>query len=304
MRTTLSVALGLAVIWAWGVAEKADAQVRSSTTSRSGLFGTRTVGGTLSAGTRTIGAGTGRTGQAVAGATTQGSASPLGTTSGQLSPSARFVRGARQPGEFVGAGSEDLAGFIGAVQAGATQTGRAAVATLGSQARGTRTSTQGRSTTGRSTSGRAAATELRTPVQMDFEFPARSTATAAAAIQTRLNQILAAETLPAIRVELSGETARLSGMVATARERQLAERLVLLEPGIWEVSNELIVAESAAPRDRGTAGPSAPPAGPPSPAGVARPEAQNPSVEEQGLPPSAPATPDASAVPAPLPVAP
>lgn len=254
MRTTLSVALGLAVIWAWGVAEKADAQVRSSTTSRSGLFGTRTVGGTLSAGTRTIGAGTGRTGQTVAGTTTQGSASPLGTTSGQLSPAARFVRGARQPGEFVGAGSEDLAGFIGAVQAGAAQTGRTGLGTLGSQARSTRTSTQGRST-----SGRAGATELRTPVQMDFEFPARSTTTAAAAIQTRLNQILAAETLPGIRVELSGETARLSGVVATARERQLAERLVLLEPGIWAVSNELIVAESAGPSDRGTAGPSAPP---------------------------------------------
>jgi len=47
-----------------------------------------------------------------------------------------------------------------------------------------------------------------------------------------------------IRVTVVGETAILRGRVASSRDRELAENLVRLEPGIWEVRNELVVEES------------------------------------------------------------
>jgi len=47
-----------------------------------------------------------------------------------------------------------------------------------------------------------------------------------------------------IRVTVVGETAILRGRVASNHDRELAENLVRLEPGIWEVRNELLVEES------------------------------------------------------------
>jgi len=48
-----------------------------------------------------------------------------------------------------------------------------------------------------------------------------------------------------IRVDVVGETAILRGRVATQQDRELAENLVRLEPGIWEVKNLLIAEDSA-----------------------------------------------------------
>jgi hypothetical protein len=48
-----------------------------------------------------------------------------------------------------------------------------------------------------------------------------------------------------IRVDVKNETAILRGRVATKQDRELAENLVRLEPGIWDVRNELIVEDSA-----------------------------------------------------------
>jgi hypothetical protein len=49
------------------------------------------------------------------------------------------------------------------------------------------------------------------------------------------------KTLSPIRVAVVHETAILRGHVATKEDRELAENLVRLEPGIWEVKNELVV---------------------------------------------------------------
>ncbi len=51
--------------------------------------------------------------------------------------------------------------------------------------------------------------------------------------------------LSPIRVDVANETAILRGRVATQQDRELAENLVRLEPGIWDVKNELVVEESA-----------------------------------------------------------
>jgi osmotically-inducible protein OsmY len=48
-----------------------------------------------------------------------------------------------------------------------------------------------------------------------------------------------------IRVDVVSETAILRGRVATQQDRELAENLVRLEPGIWDVKNLLIADDSA-----------------------------------------------------------
>jgi hypothetical protein len=53
------------------------------------------------------------------------------------------------------------------------------------------------------------------------------------------------KTLAPIRVVVVHETAILRGRVATSQDRELAENLVRLEPGIWSVKNELVVEETS-----------------------------------------------------------
>jgi osmotically-inducible protein OsmY len=45
-------------------------------------------------------------------------------------------------------------------------------------------------------------------------------------------------------VDVVGETAILRGRVATRQDRELAENLVRLEPGVWDVKNLLIAEDS------------------------------------------------------------
>jgi osmotically-inducible protein OsmY len=47
-----------------------------------------------------------------------------------------------------------------------------------------------------------------------------------------------------ISVTIERDTAVLRGQVLTTRDRQLAEDLVRMEPGIWQVRNELVVGAS------------------------------------------------------------
>ena len=48
-----------------------------------------------------------------------------------------------------------------------------------------------------------------------------------------------------VNVSLVGQTAVLRGTVATEAERQLAEGVARLEPGVMAVRNELVVASEA-----------------------------------------------------------
>ncbi len=49
--------------------------------------------------------------------------------------------------------------------------------------------------------------------------------------------------LSAISVTMEKDTAVLRGQVRTQRDRQLAEDIVRLEPGVWQVRNELVVGQ-------------------------------------------------------------
>jgi hypothetical protein len=71
-----------------------------------------------------------------------------------------------------------------------------------------------------------------------------------------------------LAVKLQGQTAILEGEVATDHDRRVAEQLVRLEPGVWEVRNLLIVAAPPT-RSPATASPAALPTR--LPAGSSRP---------------------------------
>lgn len=66
-----------------------------------------------------------------------------------------------------------------------------------------------------------------------------------ARIASMLQHTVQIKTRTPIRVDVVGETAVLRGRVATKQDRELAENLVRLEPGVWDVKN-LLIAEDAA----------------------------------------------------------
>jgi len=216
---------------AWGQ------QIPRSSTS-SGLFGSRTVGSGASAGSRTFG-GTGAGGLSTA---SQGNV-------GQIDTSDRFVRGSRRPGQFVGTSSEEAQTFLGAIQAGANALGQSG---LGPLSTGSRNANRG-------AGGRTARTrnEIRTSLRVAFEYPRM----AAVPQQGRkvLDRLVASQRIRAlspVQVVVHDGTAILQGVVATEHDRGVAERLILLEAGIWDVQNELVVAQ--APADSEPSIPAAP----------------------------------------------
>jgi hypothetical protein len=177
----------------------------------------------------------------------------------------------RQQGDFVGADLGDinpglLGGLTGA-SGGAGRSGRTAGA-AGSTGLGSSlaTGTEGASPFGgsmgrrsgnnsgrygrRSSSGAYGASggnqQMLLGLDLDFEVNAPPDATLSSAVTQRLAQSMRLPTGAPLAVSVQGGTAVLRGSVATSHDRALAEQLVLLEPGIVRVANELEVAPNGA----------------------------------------------------------
>ncbi len=219
----------------------------AQTTSR-GLFGDRTLGAGISSPNRTfaggtagglggLGAGPLAGGTTLAGATTQANAS-----AGQLTGNERFLRGNRQPGQFVGADTADVAnpmsnfrqtlGLGPMTSSGLTES----LAALGR-------SLQGPNPTGnqQGSFGNNSRTAYRITRTVAFEYALPQPAQHSAVLSQRVVRALRLPDADAIRVILQGRTAILQGEVATEHARDLAERLLRLEPGVSSVQNELTV---------------------------------------------------------------
>lgn len=89
---------------------------------------------------------------------------------------------------------------------------------------------------------------VRVRLQPVFRVPRPTPAVVEAQLQRRLEGALA-EIDAAARVELIDGVAILQGQAATARDRQVAEQIVLLQPGVTRVDNRIVVSEVSA-RDR------------------------------------------------------
>jgi len=81
------------------------------------------------------------------------------------------------------------------------------------------------------------------PVSTQIGFRPKELGSGPARAVTQLIQHLGEiEKVTPVTVTMQGDTAVLRGRVATEHDRALAERIALLEPGIWYVRNELGVA--------------------------------------------------------------
>jgi osmotically-inducible protein OsmY len=202
---------------------------------RQGMFGNRTMGG---AGTRS-GRGTFNAGNAFG-------------ASNDLS-NARFVRGNRQAGDFVGTDAQDQQHEVGGVQddmntGNYPQSG----GPTSSTSRGSNNPNSRQNTNrNRQDSGGSAgqnSTSIRTTFRAGFDYPKPKPNQLKTTLTRRLALMSSIQTQAPIRVEVQGRTTILRGVVATDHDRFLAESMIRLEPGVEKVKNELEV-ENPTPED-------------------------------------------------------
>lgn len=213
IRLTLSVAVTL--LMGFVLADLSLAQ----NTGSAGLFGNRSVGtgATFSAGQRNL------TGNRTTGDTAGG-----GAAAGE-----RFSRDNRQ-GQFVGSDSADFQNFLSQAARAGAQQGRGPGAQGGRGGQGNfnqRGGQQQRRT-------------IRASLRVAFTYRQRSVGVVAATLSKRLSVSRHIRAVLPVEVTISNRTATLRGVVATAGDRDLAARLVLLEPGISRVENALTIAQS------------------------------------------------------------
>lgn len=252
----------------------------SGSVGSSGSFGSRALGQGVTAGQRTMGRGT-TGGSAMGGA--MGAAGSANV--GQIDSSERFLRQNRQAGSFVGADSRDNTGYLLGGQGNAAGARTGTTAARGMQnfnTRGTQNFNRGANVNrggmganlfgamgglgglGGMGGARGQKREVRTALSVAFDHPAIDAGRVTEQISRRLNgsEPVAVTGIQRVRALTPVQAARdsdgslvLKGTVATERDRALAERLALLEPGVWKVKNEITVSADADP-----------PAVPPSPA--------------------------------------
>jgi len=88
----------------------------------------------------------------------------------------------------------------------------------------------------------------RIPFEIGFASPAAAPpAETSARIQTRLSRIPQVRKMGQVSLDLEGQVAVLRGQVASENDRELVARLVLMEPGIADVRNELTLQQDTPP---------------------------------------------------------
>ena len=94
--------------------------------------------------------------------------------------------------------------------------------------------------------GTAATPSVRTTLTLGFQPPAVSSQQASSAIAEHLEALPALHWVSPPRVDMQGRTAILRGAVATEHDRDLAALVVRLEPTVYQVENQIVVAGPAA----------------------------------------------------------
>lgn len=228
-------------------AAEASAQFSMSGTTRTGSFGSRTLGGASSSNRtgRSIGASNG---------SSFGSLSSQGGIAGALTEGApsgeRFVRGNRN-GAFVGADSSD--GALNAYSGmSGTAGGMGGLGGLGGGMMGNQMMMQAfRQNQQRSQQGLTQTQQnrlqVRVPVRVDSISAPPLTTEFTSRMTTRFANLPALKGKGNIVTVMDGDTLVLQGTVQTAADRKLAEDLLSLEPGVTQVRNELRVSQSESP---------------------------------------------------------
>lgn len=218
----------------WAQYNNSGSSYGGASSARQGIFGSRTMGG---AGTRsgrgTFGSGAGGAGDAL-------------SVPSDIA-SARFVRGNRQAGDFVGGSAQNMDHFVGGVQddmstGNSMYSGGAFSPTMSGggypNSRQNANRNQQGQQGGTGNAGQTA-TSIRTVFSTAFDRPQPTSEKFSTSLTRRLAQTSASQ--PRVQVELQGRTAILRGVVASEHDRSLMEQLIRLEPGIDGVNNEIVV---------------------------------------------------------------
>ena len=242
----------------------------SAQQTSTGAFGQRTTGGTsgVSAPRSNSGNTASSQGSSFGNNGTTSTESPSGLTMmrntddiGQASADARYIRGNRTAGDFVGVdvGDARTAGVMDIGTAGggrggqqftslfSSSSGRGGNNVLGQLLGGQFNQGGGNQRTRSSSGGN---TQLRIPIRMDFTITPAATTRFTAQFQKRLGKLPGLTMVSPIEVVADGDTVVLRGAVASEGDRQLAEDLAKLEPEVSKVRNELTV-QSLAESDAG-----------------------------------------------------
>lgn len=220
-----------------------------------GLFGQRNVGSTLQPGQRTFGgSGLGAGGGIGSGVGTgigaggQGAANQANANAGQLTGSERFVRGNRQPGQFVGSDAGDVQSprSVTQGQGGFTQTGPSGAGNFGPGSIGANGANRAGAggNVNRST-GNVQPRVVRTTYRVAFEYPQPASSAAERRVQEALQRQFGARQLSGVSITVRDGVAALRGTVATDHDRRVARILASLEPGVERVENRLTLRSSS-----------------------------------------------------------
>ena len=151
----------------------------------------------------------------------------------------RFIRGNRTAGDFVGAAADNLSQFVGAATDAAGPTVTSSAVTGLTEAAAPRLNVN---------RTRRTAGIYDERLQVDFDYPRRKatdtqkgTATGKTDSVSAMWQLLHKRGIE-LTLSADGTTARLQGTARSSEQRRLAELVVLFEPGISTVRNELQLA--------------------------------------------------------------
>ncbi|MGI6416422.1 MAG: hypothetical protein ACOX1P_12195 [Thermoguttaceae bacterium] len=158
---------------------------------------------------------------------------------GKITGTERFLREARTAGDFVGRSGSDAGSFVGA------QTG-AAEAEIRSAIEGEIVRTETNPALNRLLNVPQVRAGMYAPrLKLGFEPLALSAPRAEQSAAAKMTLSTAIQSSGPIEVTMAGRTATLRGAVASEHDKRLAGLMLLFEPGISKVENELTVAPAA-----------------------------------------------------------
>jgi osmotically-inducible protein OsmY len=237
---------------AYSLLTASDCWAQSRGTTTSSMFGQSQVGNPAGASGQSTGSGmtTGQ-GSTNGNASTPGSGtgSSLGNSLGLGANMQDFTAGGATG--FVGASSRSASnqfsrvGTQGAVQAGRQNFG--SLTNLMNQSRRNQFNQQQAQRANRG--GTQAQSQFRVPLRLGFQAPVVPSGIKGIAITERMVKMPSLSQSGQITALMEAQTVVLRGTVPTEADRQLAEGLAQLEPGVMAVRNELVVAPTRSPAE-------------------------------------------------------
>jgi len=204
-------------------------------TQTSGAFGSRSLGSSITPGQGSFASPTFQ--QFGAGLTQGGQNS---TMSGQMG---NFIGGLSPNSTFVGANQLGQQGYP---QQGMYNsfTSMGGLGGLLSQGAFGRRNLQGRQSSATEANATQASTPIRTQFTAGFDYHQPNSEKLSTSLTQSLSKVSAIHAQTPIEVEIQDRTAILRGVVTTSHDRALAEQWIRLEPGIGQIQNEIVVADS------------------------------------------------------------